>query len=311
MISRAAPVACLVALSLTVPCHAATDKNLSDSIKRLLRDNVGGDNIGIVVGMVDDHGTTIISYGKLDNGTDQEVNGDTIFEIGSTTKTFTVLLLQDMVERGQMKLDDPVAKYLPTSVKMPTRGGKEITLLDLATHTSGLPRDDDYFLHTPGQAAKVMADYSVKNMHAFLSKHTLRRDPAAEFEYSNVGMAVLAHAISLKAGADYERLITERICRPLHMDSTCVTLAPEMKSRLATGHDDSGKAVPNWVFRAYIGAGGLRSTANDLLKYLSATMDLTHSSLTPLMEKTHVIRHRGTTGLRQYWHDVDGPRRVG
>ena len=104
----------------------------------------------MVIGIVDEHGSQVFAAGKLDNGTDQEVNGDTLFEIGSATKTFTVLLLPDMVERGQMKLDDPVAKYLPASVKMPTHGGKEITLLDLATHTSALPRDDNYFLHTPG-----------------------------------------------------------------------------------------------------------------------------------------------------------------
>ncbi|MGA2786093.1 MAG: serine hydrolase domain-containing protein [Verrucomicrobiota bacterium] len=92
-------------------------------------------DVGIVIGIVDEHGSSIVSCGKLDNGTDQEVNGDTLFEIGSITKTFTALLLQDMVERGEMKLNDPVARYLPKSVRVPTRNGKEITLLQLATHT--------------------------------------------------------------------------------------------------------------------------------------------------------------------------------
>jgi CubicO group peptidase (beta-lactamase class C family) len=91
-------------------------------------------DVGIVVGIVDEHGSSVVSCGKLDNDNDKEVNGDTLFEIGSVTKTFTGLLLQDMIERGEMKLDDPVAKYLPKLVKMPTRNGKEITLLQLATH---------------------------------------------------------------------------------------------------------------------------------------------------------------------------------
>src|SRR6201981_1751129 len=111
----------------------------ADSIKVFLEQNFGNTNAGVVVGLVDERRTRIISAGKLDNGTGQEVNGDTLFEIGSVTKTFTALLLVDMAQRGEMKLDDPVAKYLPKSVKMPTRNNKEITLRQLATHTSGLP----------------------------------------------------------------------------------------------------------------------------------------------------------------------------
>jgi CubicO group peptidase (beta-lactamase class C family) len=98
-----------------------------------------------VVGIVDEHGSSVVSYGKMDNGTDQEVNGDTLFDIASITKPFTGLLLQDMIERGEMKLDDPVQKYLPQSVRMPTRNGKEITLrhlgdahLGAATHRGNL-----------------------------------------------------------------------------------------------------------------------------------------------------------------------------
>ena len=97
----------------------------------------------MVIGLVDQRGNRIFSAGKLDNGTTAEVNGDTIFEIGSITKTFTALLLLDMVKRGEMKLDDPVAKYLPESVTVPTHNGKEMTLLDLVTHTAALPRDTD------------------------------------------------------------------------------------------------------------------------------------------------------------------------
>ena len=100
-------------------------------------------DVGIVVGIVDENGSKVVSCGKMDNGTDQEVNGDTLFDIASITKPFTGLLLQDMIERGEMKLDDPVQKYLPASVRMPARNGKQITLLHLVTHTSGLPHIAD------------------------------------------------------------------------------------------------------------------------------------------------------------------------
>jgi len=244
-------------------------------------------DVGIVVGIVDEHGSSIVSCGKMDNGTDQPVNGDTLFEIGSFTKTFTTLLLQDMIERGEMKLDDPVAKYLPKSVKMPTRNGKEITLLQLATHTSGLPVIPDNL--DPTRADNPYADYTVEKLYAFLSRYKLTRDPGAKYEYSNLGLGLLGHVIALKARTNYESLVMDRICRPLKMESTRITLTPELKARFAQGHNALGYAVSSWDVPILSGAGALRSTANDLLKYVSANLGLTPSNLTPLMEKTHAV----------------------
>jgi CubicO group peptidase (beta-lactamase class C family)/GH35 family endo-1,4-beta-xylanase len=244
-------------------------------------------NVGIVVGIVDENDSSIISYGKMDNGTDQEVNGDTLFQIGSVTKTFTGLLLQDMIERGEMKLDDPVAKYLPASVKIPTRNGKEITLHHLATHTSGLPFLPDNL--EPKRADNPRADYTVEQLYAFLSGYKLTSDPGTKYEYSTLGMCLLGQAIALKAGTDYESLVVDRICRPLKMDSTRIMLTPELKSRFAQGHNQLGYAVPSMDYGVLLGGSALYSTANDLLKYVSANLGLTPSVLTPLMEKTHDI----------------------
>ncbi|MGD0655584.1 MAG: serine hydrolase domain-containing protein, partial [Thermoguttaceae bacterium] len=153
-----ARVVCFTVL-LLVFSFRATAEDFTDAIHAFLQHRIEVEkrDVGIVVGIVDEHGSSIVSCGKLDNGTDQEVSGDTLFEIGSITKTFTGLLLQDMVERGEMKLDDPVAKYLPKSVKMPTRNGKEITLLQLATHTSGLPDGPDNL--DPKRADNPYTDY--------------------------------------------------------------------------------------------------------------------------------------------------------
>src|SRR3954453_3770446 len=285
-------------ICLVCPSTAYSEASSFDgaAIQEFLHRNFDDKNSGMVICVIDEHGSQVFGAGKLDNGTDQNVDGDTLFEIGSITKTFTVLLLEDMVARGELKLDDPVAKYLPAAVKVPSHGGKQITLLDLATHMSGLPRDDTYFSHSTAWSDKVVAAYTIDHMYDFLSKHQLRRDPGLEFEYSNVGMALLAHAIALKAGTTYESLVLERICRPLKMDSTCFAITPELKPRLATGHDKSGKETPGWELDGYMGAGGLRSSVNDLLKYVSANMGLAHSTLTPLMEKAHVIRHRDAPG---------------
>ena len=296
---RTARFVCYAAILFAAPFPAAAQNSFTDAeadgIKAFLHDNFRQTNACMVIGLADQHGNRIFSAGKLDNGTGRDVNGDTVFFIGSVSKTFTALLLQDAVERGEMKPDDPVAKYLPTSIKMPAHGGKEITLLDLATHAAGFPGNPDNM--TGATVKEQYETYTVEKMYAFLSGYTLSRDPGTEFEYSNVGMALLGHVIALKAGTNFESLVVNRICRPLHMDSTCIALTPELKARLAMGHDDSGKPSPPWKLQAYSPAGDVHSTANDLLKYVSAHAGLAPSSLTPLMKETHVVRFKDSRGL--------------
>src|SRR6266567_2800564 len=301
-ITTTARFVCYAALLFAARFPAASQSYFTDAdadgINAFLHATFSGTNTNtcMVIGLVDERGSKVFTAGKLDNGTGQEANGDTVFEIASITKTFTALLLVDMVERGEVKLDDPVAKYLPESVKVPARDGKQITLLNLATHTAGLPRDPSNLTPGHGLPENAFADYTVEKLYAFLSSFTLDREPGSKFEYSNVGMALLGHILALKTGTNYEALVVERICRPLKMNSTRITLTPELQARLARGHDKLGKPAPNWDFQVYDGAGGLRSTANDLSKYVSAQAGITQSRLTPIAAKTHVIRHRNSPG---------------
>jgi CubicO group peptidase (beta-lactamase class C family) len=284
--STAVRVICFTIL-LSAFSFRASAEDFTDAIHAYLQQCVETEkiNFGVVVGIVDENGSSIVSYGKMDNGTDQEVNGDTLFDIHSITSTFTGLLLQDMIERGEMKLDDPVAKYLSESVKVPTRNGKEITLRHLVDETSGLPNFAEKL--NPKRADKLFADYTIEKMYAFLSGYELTRDPGAKYTHGSVDMGLLANVIALKAGMDYESLVLERICQPLKMDSTRVTLTPELKSRFATEHNGFGYAIPSRDWGVLTPLAGLRSTANDMLKYVSA-LGLTPCSLTPLMEKNVV-----------------------
>ena len=277
----AKPVLTLLALTLfAAPILAAVTPPSDAEIKTILHDFIERDHwgVGIVVGIIDEHGTRVISYGKLDNGNSPEVDGDTLFELGSITKTFTTLLLEDMVQRGEMKLDDPVEKFLPADVTVPSWHDRKITLLDLATHTSRLPRD--------------LNDWSVPGLYSFLSHYHLTRKPGTKAEYSNLGMSLLGYAIELKAGTNYESLVQQRICRPLGMDSTCIHPTPELRPRWAKSHGQDNRAV--WDMDAFltplVGAGALRSSVNDMLKYAAVEMGLTPSPLTPLMEKTHALQ---------------------
>jgi CubicO group peptidase (beta-lactamase class C family) len=210
-----------------------------------------------------------------------------------------------MVNRGEMKLDDPVKDYLPESVRVPIHGGKQITLLNLAAQDSGLPHDADNM--APRDPNNLFAEYTAEDLYAFLSKYSLDKDPGTEFRYSNAGMSLLGHAIELKTGRDVESLVVDRICAPLGMESTRVTIPPDAKARLAIGHDERGKPQPAMTFHVVAPAGALRSTANDMLKYVSANVGLKSSTLTPLMQKMHVIRHAdalvfGATAMP--WYDA-------
>jgi D-alanyl-D-alanine-carboxypeptidase/D-alanyl-D-alanine-endopeptidase len=221
---------------------------------------------------------------------DLALDGDSIFEIGSNTKTFTAALLADMVLKGEVQLDDPLARYLPPKVKVPERGGKRITLVDLATHTSGLPGLPANL--QPKDTNNPYADYTVDDMYLFLSGFNLPRDIGSEYEYSNFGYGLLGHALALRAGKRWEQAVTERILQPLEMLDTTVALTPAMTSRLAVGHDAAGQPVPNWDIPALAGMGALRSTANDMLKFLAANMDSPGGCLGPALALTHVSRRQ-------------------
>lgn len=238
--------------------------------------------VGIVVGTIGPQGSKVYSYGKVAKDSNVIPDGDTVFEIGSATKVFTSLLLADMMQRGEVKLDDPVSRYLPPGVKMPERNGRKITLIDLATHTSGLPRLPNNF--HPKDALNPYADYTVDQMYAFLSSYQLTRDIGSTYEYSNLGAGLLGHVLALKAGMSYEKLLQIRILGPLKMNSTGITLTPEMKAHLARGHGETLEPVANWDLPTLAGAGAIRSTANDMLKFLAANIGLTKTPLAPAMK---------------------------
>jgi CubicO group peptidase (beta-lactamase class C family) len=164
---------------------------------------------------------------------------------------------------------------------MPSRNGKEIALIDLATHYSGLPRLPANMGRE--DRANPYADYTVDQMYQFLSGYTLPRDIGAQFEYSNYGVGLLGNALTRRAGMDYEALVRSRIADPLGMTSTRVALTPEMKARFATGYNAEMKATPYWDLPTFAGAGALRSTANDLMNFLAANIGLTKSPLAPAM----------------------------
>ncbi len=262
----------------------------NDEIRGILAERIDEQrqSVGIVVGIIEPEGRRIVPYGSLDTKSKRAVDGDTVFEIGSITKVFTALLLADAVERGEVALTDPVAKYLPATVKVPERNGRKITLQDLATHTSALPRLPSNL--TPADPANPYADYTVAQMYDFLSGYELPRDIGAEYEYSNLAVGLLGHALALRTGKDFDALVKERITGPLGMKSTTVGVSEALGRRFASGHDAELRAVARWDLPTLAGAGALRSTANDLLTFLGVILGHTKSPLAPATESMLAVR---------------------
>jgi D-alanyl-D-alanine-carboxypeptidase/D-alanyl-D-alanine-endopeptidase len=265
-----------------------------DEVRKVLAERIESEHesVGMVVGIITPEGRRIISYGHLNQDDPRTPDGNTVFEIGSNTKIFTALLLADMIQKGEVALGDPIAKYLPKRTKVPERNGREITLVDLATHTSGLPF---WPTRTPmGDSAIVMmAEYSVEDLYNFLASYELQNDVGTKWAYSNLGFGLLGHLLSLRAGEDYETMVHDRISGPLGMTSTAIALSAEMKNNLATGHDSQLRPAIEWNMPVLEGCGSLRSSANDLLTFLGAFMGLVKTPLDSAMALMTETRRPG------------------
>lgn len=284
----------------------------ADAIGTLLDERIEGERqgVGIVVGIIDADGRRIVARGRRREDDPRPPDGDTLFEIGSVTKVFTALLLAEMAETHEVALDDPVAEYLPVGVTMPERGGRGITLRDLATHMSGLPRLPANM--APADPANPYADYTMAQLHAFLGSYVLTRDIGSHYEYSNLGAGLLGDVLARRAGQPYEALVRTRITGPLGMASTAIALTPDMRARLASGYDASLQPASYWDMPTLAGAGALRSTANDLLRFLAAELGYAESPLRTAMAAQLVPREpTGMTGVDVAlgWHITSNPTR--
>ena len=281
---------------------------ITDEIKALLNDMVDKNktNAAIEIGFIDPNGTQFYGHGKLSTLSNATVDQNTIFAIGSNTKVFTTTLLADMVNKGLIKLDDPIEKYLPSNVKVPQFKGHKITIEDLATHTSGLPEFPNNYCPSFDPAKTAVVDsaqyrkdlfnctknYKFDQLYQGLSNTTITREPGTKVEYSTFGSGLLGHILTLKSNmSSYDKLLAHNILNVLGMNDTSIGISDSQKSRLAVGHFN-GQELPTWNMSNPLAPGGaLHSTASDMLKFLSANMGLIKTKLDNAMQESHLIRH--------------------
>ncbi len=250
-----------------------------DSVVRaMLKERVdAGANAGIVVGLVDVGGRRIVAWGTSGRR-GLPLDGRTLFEIGSISKVLTAAVLADAVARGEVGLDQPVKTLLPRGVSVPSRQGRQITLGDLASHTSGLPRLPTD-LRAETEDDDTWASYDAPKLYAFLATYRLPRVPGKGYEYSSLGVALLGHALALKNGTSYEALVIRRILAPLGMNDTRIQLDAALAPRLAQTHLASGKSVARYEFGIFAPAGAFVSDADDMLKLIAANLAPPRSGL--------------------------------
>ena len=271
---------------------------------------------GLIVATTGPGEQRVRTYGVASREDRTRLTREARFEIGSVTKVFTALLLAEAAERDAARLDDSLGAWLPDSVAAPaytdsagTR--RPIRLRHLATHTAGLPKLPGN-LGLRANPADPYADYGPQALHAFLGRHDLPRAPGARHAYSNLGAGLLGHLLARRADTSYAALLEQRILDPLGLRATYAPLLSDTASagpRLAQGYAPSGEATSYWRFDALAGAGALRSTAGDMLRFLEAQIQPNATPLPAAIRRTHETRHAVSDALSMAlgWHVLDRP----
>ncbi|MEW1910979.1 serine hydrolase domain-containing protein [Kitasatospora sp. NPDC085895] len=257
-------------------------------------DRLAEQQVGAVVVGLADGAAEIRGAGRAGGAVSGPPGPDTLFEIGSITKVFTALLLARTVLAGDAALEEPLAGLLP-GCTVPGRGGRRITLQHLATHTSGLPRLPKGMLlpalFNP-RAADPYAGCTADRLLDGLARTKLRSVPGRTFRYSNLGAGLLGLALARRAGTDYEQLVRREVCLPLGLADTVVTPGADGAGRLAGGHTANRRPTAPWHLADLAGAGGLRSTGNDLAAFLRAQLGGAPTDTAEAIVLTRQVEHR-------------------
>ncbi len=303
----------IVALVLVLPVHGqvwASDGRIDrlpdeNEIAALIQPLIDdGSYVGIVIGIVGAHGTKVYGFGRTNLNGDEKPTAQTIFPLASITKTFTGVLLADLTLRGVVRLDDPITKFLPSGLIKPDNPLNSVTLLELATHTSGLPKMPNNVKSNRFDRMRKL--YGVRELYEFLSNFRSSRPPGAEFRYSNIGIALLGHILERASGMPYEKLVQQGICGPLGMRSTRITPNRVMLQWMAQGYGKNMNPVRLKTFDVGKSSGGLYSSTDDMMDYLAANMGLMEtvnsSALVEAQEPFRRVPGKENAFMGLTWH---------
>lgn len=277
--SKTAILTCIASLVVSILLASAPPAHAIDSpaLERVVDQRLLGDRTGacFAVAVIESR-SVARAYRCSDPLNDGRIGPSSVFEIGSVAKTMAGAMLADMVLRGEMSLDDPLADHLPEGTHVPNHQGKPILLRHLVMHTSGLPR------LPPGMDTAdpndPYAGLEVEDMLASLAAIKLEHAPGSQFEYSNLGTMLISVALAYRSGLNFEQLLDTRLFTPIGMDTAHIENAPD-DVRTAVGHSVNGRPVPAWNFATDLaGAGGVRASLEDMVRYVQAQLGQRRSS---------------------------------
>jgi serine-type D-Ala-D-Ala carboxypeptidase/endopeptidase len=281
-------------------------QNFESKIDRITQDYINHrENLALTIGVVEQGHHYIKGFGKFSDTDDSLPNAHTIYEIGSVTKLFTGIVLAKLVNDGTVDLDDPIRLYLPQEViNQLNPAVQSITLRQLATHTSGLPRLPESFIAEIQDPSNPYLHYTAPEMYTDLAEITLLSEPGQKYEYSNFGMGLLGHLLNLKTSQPYEKLVTEIICQPLGMRNTAIHLTPQQQQCLTPGHSPDGMLTSSWDFDVMAACGAFRSTSEDLLKFLQANINTANIEMADILGRSqeHYFDENETLSIGLAWH---------
>ena len=291
---------------MTIPIAAEIETLISPWIAKK-------EHINLVIGVIRGDEHWIKGWGTLNPFTEYSYpiasdpippDGNTLFEIGSITKVFTATLLSLLVEHQELELTTPINQLGSSYQKLPDT----VTLESLATHTSGLPRLPDNLKKSYHQDPQnPYAAYTIEELHEYLQSHDGEPGQTAGIiEYSNLGVGLLGNILADKYGQSYEDAMLQQICNPLALSDTCITLNQEQQTRFALGYLENGKSTKTWDLPTLAGAGALRSTANDLLKFLVAHLQPGETPIAQAIRNTHTLRHETFASTKGFLGLVGG-----
>lgn len=221
----------------------------------------GSGATGMAMVVIDGNQRVFRSFGETRPGNNVRPQLDSVVRIASLSKLMTSEMLVKLLDQGRVRLDDPLSKYAPPGARVPTYQGAQITLVNLATHTSALPREQ------PGGAAvrPVFVWPTREQRWNWLATAKLKTAPGTQAAYSNLAFDLLADALARAAGKPYPQLFEEQITRPLGMKDTTFTPSPDQCKRLMVA--EKGASPCNNTLAA-IGSGGVYSTPGDMMRWM-------------------------------------------
>ncbi len=267
------PLICILMIQLINQNSSAQTLGDDELVAQINQNIADGKYKSVIAAKITADQTIVQSFGALSSDTNEQPNENTFIEISSNSKSFLGTLAALMIDNGELALDNPINNYLPDGVTLASFEGRDVTILDLLTHASGLPMMPPDYQVT--DEINPYRNYSQNDLWASINAFIPTHKSGEKWQYSTFGTSILAEALAHSKGLTYFELLSEYILIPLGMSDTHVTLNIDQRRRLAQGHNADGTKTDDLLSQGALSAGSFMiSTTNDLIKYVKAQMGL-------------------------------------